>query len=159
MPYWTMTFDGLACRVSAARQFALQVVGDVLGADAVVLVTSELAGNAVQHSRSGQPGGQFTLHVAAYGNRWCVRVDDAGGPTEPLVGRADSSRAEAGRGLALVSALASDWGVLGDHYARAVWAEIPRPGGEESGSEQSRDTGFLAGEDAMRVGGIPVPGL
>lgn len=153
-----MTFDGLACHVSDARQFALKVVGDVPGADAVELVTSELAGNAVQHSRSGWLGGQFTLHLAAYDDRWCVRVDDDGGPTEPLVGQADPSSGEAGRGLALVAAMCSDWGVLGDHYARAVWAEIPRPRDEADGTRQPWGVGTSTSEHAIPIGALPVSG-
>ena len=127
MPYWSMTFDGLAQCVSDARRFAADALGDLPGVDVVELVTSELAGNAVQHSGSGQPGGKFTLHLAAFDDRWTVRVDDAGGPTEPLMRGAAAYEAEAGRGLALVAALSLNWGVVGDQYARAVWAEISRP--------------------------------
>ena len=34
---------------------------------------------------------------------------------------------ESGRGLAMVAEISQKWGVLGDRYARAVWAEIPYP--------------------------------
>jgi anti-sigma regulatory factor (Ser/Thr protein kinase) len=121
-----MTFDGLAERVADARQFAIKVLGDRPGVEVVELITSELAGNAVQHSHTGRPGGRFTLHLAAFGDRWRVRVDDDGGPNEPNL-RADIEQDEAGRGLALIAALSSEWGVFGNQYARAVWAEILMP--------------------------------
>src|SRR2546423_10528559 len=108
------------------------VLGDVPGSDLVVLAVSELAGNAIVHTASGEPGGQFVVHLAAFADRWQVRVDDEGSPTDPRIVVADTGEggetdwgAEAGRGLAMVNAVSRKWGVLGDHYARAVWAEIP----------------------------------
>lgn len=127
MAYWSQSFPGSAECVADVRRFAFKALGDVPGIDVVELVASELATNAVQHSGSGRPGGRFTLHLAAFEDRWRVRVDDAGGLTEPCLQAVDVGWEEAGRGLALVAALSSDWGVVGDHYARAVWAEIPMP--------------------------------
>lgn len=118
-----MTFDGCAESVGNARRFVAKAFGDCPGADVAQLVASELAGNAVKHSRSGQPGGVFTVHLAAFEDRWRIRVDDGGGPDEPSV-KTEADQDEAGRGLVLVAALSVEWGVLGDHYARAVWAEI-----------------------------------
>lgn len=132
MGYWSRTFDGRAESVAEVRRFTVKVLGENPGTDVVELVASELATNAVQHSDSGQPGGHFTMHLAESANRWRVRIDDAGGPKEPCVKTADAKGDEAGRGLTLVAALSSDWGVIGDHYARAVWAEIEMPRQEET---------------------------
>lgn len=131
MGYWTQSFLGIPECAADARQFAFKNLGDVPGIELVELVVSELAANAVQHSDSGQPGGKFTLHLAEFDGRWRVRVDDAGGSTEPCVKATAADVDEAGRGLALVAALSSDWGVVGDHYARAVWAEISIPRQED----------------------------
>lgn len=131
MTYWSRSFQGLAESLSEVRQFTVAVLGNRPGVDLVVLAASELAGNAVQHTASGLPGGQFVVHVAAYADKWQVRVDDEGGDNEPVLKEPDGDDpdeeelAEAGRGLALVAAVSRDWGVLGDHYARAVWADIP----------------------------------
>lgn len=141
MSYWSRSFDGLPECVSDVREYTRKVVGDSNGADLVELVASELAGNAIRHSESGEPGGQFTLHLADLRNRWQVRVDDEGGVTVPRVCEASpiesledldrfGDEVEAGRGLAMVAAVSSDWGVLGDQAARAVWAEIPISGEE-----------------------------
>lgn len=152
MSYWSRSFRGIAECLSEVRQFTATVLGDRPGVDLVVLAASELAGNAILHTASGEPGGQFVVHIAAFADRWQIRVDDGGGPGVPRIRGAVpdpaadgfgvvadpddldavAGLAEAGRGLALVAAISSDWGVLGDDYARAVWAEIPHPRPETS---------------------------
>jgi len=132
MSYWSRSFPGLAEYLAEVRQFTQMVLGDAPGRDLVVLAVSELAGNAIVHTASGEPGGQFVVHIAAFVDRWKVRVDDEGSPSEPhviveVMDLDEAFQAEAGRGLAMVAAVSQDWGVLGDKYARAVWAEIPYP--------------------------------
>jgi anti-sigma regulatory factor (Ser/Thr protein kinase) len=138
MSYWSRSFRGIAECLSEVRLFTAAVLGDRPGVDLVVLAASELAGNAILHTASGEPGGQFVVHIAAFADRWQVRVDDAGGMNiphlpEPLTADADPDPddceflPESGRGLALVAAVSRTWGVLGDEYSRAVWAEIPHP--------------------------------
>ena len=138
MSYWSKTFDGRPECVSEVREFTRKAIGDNEGVDLVELVASELAGNAVRHSDSGEPGGHFTLHLAAFLDRWRVRVDDAGGPRVPHVCEPKpiesiedldtfGDEVEAGRGLALVAAVSSKWGVLGNQAGRAVWVEILMP--------------------------------
>jgi anti-sigma regulatory factor (Ser/Thr protein kinase) len=132
MSYWSRSFPGLAEHLAEVRQFTQMVLGDAPGAELVVLAVSELAGNAILHTASGAPGGQFVVHLAAFADRWQVRVDDAGSPTEPhvVVDVIDEDAewdCESGRGLAMVASISRTWGVLGDRNARAVWAEIPYP--------------------------------
>ena len=132
MSYWSRSFPGLAENLAEVRQFTQMVLGDAPGAELVVLAVSELAGNAIVHTASGAPGGQFVVHLAAFADRWKVRVDDEGSPTEPhvVVDGIDEDAewdCESGRGLAMVAAISQKWGVLGDGCARAVWAEIPYP--------------------------------
>jgi hypothetical protein len=116
------------------------VLGTAPGADLVVMAVSELAGNAIVHTASGEPGGQFVVHLAAFADRWQVRVDDEGSPNEPrvvvdLIDDDELGDSESGRGLAMVAAISKAWGVLGDRYARAVWAEIPYPVGGGAGMD------------------------
>ena len=132
MSYWSRCFPGLAENLAEVRQFTQMVLGDAPGAELVILAVSELAGNAIVHTASGASGGQFVVHLAAFVDRWQVRVDDEGSPTEPHVvvdGIKEDAEwdCESGRGLAMVAAISEKWGVLGDNYARAVWAEIPYP--------------------------------
>lgn len=135
MTQWSRSFEGIPECVSEVREYTRKLLGDCGGADVVELVASELAGNAIRHSDSGEPGGQFTVHLAAFVDRWQVRVDDEGGlgvphicEPSPIASVEDldhfGDEVEAGRGLALVAAVSSAWGVWGDQAARAVWAEI-----------------------------------
>jgi anti-sigma regulatory factor (Ser/Thr protein kinase) len=127
MSYWSATFAGQPACVAEVRRFTAKMLDERPGADVVELVASELASNAVRHSESGRPGGYFTLHLAAFVDCWGVRVDDAGGPNEPQLHSAEADWDETGRGLMMVAALSHRWGVLGDQYGRAVWAEILTP--------------------------------
>src|SRR3984885_15901989 len=70
--------------------------------DALELLASELAANAVSHSRSGSPGGTFTVRATLYpGDYAWIEVIDQGGPWAD--GADDEER---GRGLTVVAALA-----------------------------------------------------
>lgn len=92
--------------------------------DVAVLLTSELATNAVVHART-----PFRLTVQLDG---VVTVEVAdGSPGVPKVEEAvvDDDR---GRGLALVEKLASSWGSRTEGSGKTVWfvLELPdRPGG------------------------------
>ncbi len=118
------TFPGRAEFVREARRF---VRGIMCGCPAViddaVLCLSELAANAVAHSDSGKPGGQFTVRVAITGgDRIRVEVEDQGGRWDysPRAGE------QHGRGLQIVCRLASRWGVISDgEIGRIVWFELP----------------------------------
>jgi anti-sigma regulatory factor (Ser/Thr protein kinase) len=93
--------------------------------DALELLASELAANAVSHSRSGDPGGTFTARATLYpGNYAWVEVIDQGGPW--AAGKDDE---EHGRGLAVVAAIAGDgnWGIEGDNSCRIAWFRLDWP--------------------------------
>lgn len=123
MDYWSKEFAGRPECLVDARRFTLAMLGEGDGAHTVALVADELAGNAIKHTASGGPGGEFILRLARFGNRCRVRVDDQGGPTTPSVCAA-ADEDEAGRGLTIVAMLSACWGVEGDESARSVWAEI-----------------------------------
>ena len=91
--------------------------GDV--AEAVTLLVSELATNAVVHA-----GSDFTVAVSARPDAVRVEVGDAS-PVAPAR-REPGTAAFGGRGLLLVDAIASAWGTepLGD--GKVVWAELRR---------------------------------
>ncbi|WP_435208072.1 ATP-binding protein [Streptomyces sp. bgisy034] len=85
-------------------------------------IVAELAANAVTHGRV--PGRDFRLTLYAVGGALRIEVTDTRGdhlprhtPTAP--------DAESGRGLLLVDALASRWGIAAGSYPRkTVWAEL-----------------------------------
>jgi anti-sigma regulatory factor (Ser/Thr protein kinase) len=107
--------------LSMARQFAVSV-SEAAGwheyVDDVAMLASELATNAVLH---GQRPIGITLEASAH--RLRVEVTDAGAamPVELDAG----PELESGRGLAIVAALADDWGA--DRLpgnGKVVWAEV-----------------------------------
>jgi anti-sigma regulatory factor (Ser/Thr protein kinase) len=90
--------------------------------DSAALVVSELVANALQHAAADPPG----LRLEA-GDDWLrIEVHDAD-PRWPRI-RAADDLAEAGRGLVLVEAIASKWGVRETTTGKAVWAELDAVG-------------------------------
>jgi serine/threonine-protein kinase RsbW len=93
-----------------------------------VLVLSELASNAVEHTRSGGPHGCFKVLLRRGNTRLRMEVTDAGSSTAPMARTVDPlDLGSGGRGLALVEALAVCWRVRGDHRSWTVTAEITVP--------------------------------
>lgn len=92
-------------------------------ADDVILCASELAANAVSHSRSGVPGGHLTIRVEIHpGDYAWIEVEDCGGPWHHT-----AHSPERGHGLDIIRALAAEWGIDGDYRSRSVWARIDWP--------------------------------
>jgi hypothetical protein len=82
---------------------------------------SELATNAILHSRSGHPARTFVVRAALYpGDYAWVEVTDRGGRWT-----ADEHDDEHGRGLAIVAAIAGDgnWGI-GGAASRTTWFRL-----------------------------------
>ncbi|MCG5217547.1 ATP-binding protein [Streptosporangium soli] len=90
--------------------------------DDCVLLTSELATNAVVHSHSGD-GGVFTLTVSHTADLVRVCVQDEGS-AEPPCSCGANAYAAGGRGLPLLEALARRWGLIREAGANSVWFEI-----------------------------------
>jgi anti-sigma regulatory factor (Ser/Thr protein kinase) len=93
----------------------------------VASVVAELVGNAVRHAQP-LPGGvirlAYRLHTDANGRlHFEVRVTDGGAVGTPRP-RTASGDAVDGRGLAIVEALATRWGVDRDGLGQSVWAEF-----------------------------------
>jgi serine/threonine-protein kinase RsbW len=124
-----------ACRVFAAqpmqiahaRRFIAGVLSGFGAAEDIVMCVCELASNAVLHSCSREPGGQFTVRVSVSpAGRIRAEVVDRGGPWNPEPAQDE----EHGRGLLIVAALATRWGVTGSEAGRSAWLELdpPAPG-------------------------------
>jgi len=105
--------------VAEARLHVRQVLEDQPRelVDVAELLTSELATNAISHAASG-----FELEIDVDRNIR-VEVRDAGGgrPAVLHAGPQDGS----GRGLGLVQALSSAWGIIPSPPGKAVWYELP----------------------------------
>ena len=124
------TFAGLPSQVAVARRWLAQMVEGFAAIDEVLLATSELASNAVLHSDSGLSGGVFTIRLAISSDHVRIEVLDQGGQWSGQGGRADGTRdaqeddGQCGRGLAVVAAITSAWGIAGDEEGRIAWCEI-----------------------------------
>jgi len=118
------TFRGERGQVPLARDFVSRYLNarrcPAEAVQDVLVCTSELAANAVLHSRSGLPGGHFSVEVAVYPEQsvW-VAVADSGGPWSERGNRDEYT--ECGRGLLIVSALSADMGITGDARGRTAW--------------------------------------
>lgn len=111
----SVTFPGLAAIVPSARRLVRGVLADSPRAGDMELIASELVSNAIRHTPSGDPGGEFTVTVRT-GPDWArVEVSDTGSGEwhpDPDGGSPDD---EYGRGLAIIAAV-----------ARRGWSEPPR---------------------------------
>jgi anti-sigma regulatory factor (Ser/Thr protein kinase) len=91
--------------------------------EAALLVT-ELIGNSIRHARP-LPGGNILVSWRIEGGRLQVRVTDGGSVVaEPHLAHA-GPRDTRGRGLSIVDALASLWGVERSAGSTTVWACLP----------------------------------
>ena len=139
-----MTHDTRVPELAApARQFSIQLPATRKGAhrartlatgqlrawrlasEAAAHVVAELAANAALHGRV--PGRDFRLTlIATAGPTLRIEVTDARAERLPVAARPGDSSAESGRGLLLVDALATRWGVTSgpDPCCKTVWAEI-----------------------------------
>jgi anti-sigma regulatory factor (Ser/Thr protein kinase) len=106
--------------LTMVRQFAIRATmaaGWSQHLNEVAMLTSELATNAVLH---GERPIAVTVEVA--GSRLRVEVMDAA-PSMPVQLRL-RPEAENGRGLAIVAALAHQWGAERLGNGKVVWAEL-----------------------------------
>lgn len=108
--------------VGEARAFVREELAGFASVDDAELCVSELATNAVLHG--SERGSVFWVVVRGNGRRVYVAVIDSGGSEVPRLVEAGDG-AVRGRGLRLVAAYASDWGVepvMTGGYR--VWAEV-----------------------------------
>lgn len=135
-----LTLGREADAVPKARRFVgSSFAGEAPGTvHAVELVVTELVTNSLLH---GEP--PVSVRLIHLGESIRVEVEDAG-PHLPVVG-VNNLESMTGRGLALVAALSSAWGVdPGRRSGKVVWAELPGDGavtGPEDGRRDGDDAG------------------
>jgi hypothetical protein len=107
-PRFWRAFPGHPDQVAHARHFVARALADCPAVADVVLLTSELATNAVQHSATGH-GGTFGVAISHSPGRVRVSVTDDGSAGLPVMAAA-AEMSISGRGLILVDCLAVRWG-------------------------------------------------
>ncbi|MBV8462827.1 MAG: ATP-binding protein, partial [Acidimicrobiales bacterium] len=106
--------------VASARRFAIDAVRDwAVDTDVVSLLVTELATNAVQHSKTS-----YSIQIEWDPPVVRIEVTDEGpGTPVRVVPSLDGSH---GRGLFLVEALADRWGVRPQPRGKTIWLELSR---------------------------------
>jgi anti-sigma regulatory factor (Ser/Thr protein kinase) len=119
------TFSAEAFSASASRTFVRLRLADqdlLHLCEAVELVTSELATNAIRHA-----GTPFTVSLRGDGSAVVLTVTDGGeahAGREPRIDFPDWSTPD-GRGLLIASAMSNGWGVdRAERGGTAVWASF-----------------------------------
>ena len=117
---YAATFLGEPAQVGRVRAKVATWLGGCPAADDAVLIASELATNAVLHSRSA--GESFTVRAEVHRDHVHLEVEDLGGPW------LRRQHQEGHRGLDIVAALASGWGVETSAGCRVCWARVSLDG-------------------------------
>lgn len=99
---------------SAVRSWRMPGVAD----GAIREMTSELATNAVLHAKT-----DFAI-VVRYESH-AVRVEVGDGSRASPIQQSLREDATTGRGILLIRAMSSDWGVLDTVHGKRVWFEVP----------------------------------
>jgi anti-sigma regulatory factor (Ser/Thr protein kinase) len=135
----SLELDIAPSTVRTARHWAADLMAQAIPShagelvDAVVLLVSELVTNAIQavDRMAANPGGQRGIAVSA--RVWLtisnspdlvrIEVHDTACIPVPPSHRAEDF-AESGRGLEVISVLASDWGWNAEPLGKVVWCEL-----------------------------------
>jgi anti-sigma regulatory factor (Ser/Thr protein kinase) len=115
-------FPSRSQSVSAARLFVREMLRDQPRetVDAVELMTSELATNAVKHAHSAF---ELTIHTQG---QIRVEVHDAS-QGKPTLMHPEPAQAS-GRGLMIVEAMSDAWGVIPSPGGKTVWFALEHGG-------------------------------
>jgi serine/threonine-protein kinase RsbW len=126
LPY-AQTFPGRLEQIRQARAHLARFLRDCSAAEDAILLTSELATNAVAHSATGQPDGMFIVRAGLFGpGHIYVEVEDQGSPWDGNI-----SAAEPPHGLYLLQVLSTANGTRRGEQGWIGWftiADPPNPG-------------------------------
>lgn len=146
MPEASLTLPAELSSIGDARRFlrsalATWGVGDYdLGGPQVL---TELATNAALHARSA-----YTVHLVLEAGSLLVEVTDSS-PALPQH-RHYGAEATTGRGIALVEALSTDWGVQSSPTGKTVWCRVA-PDDALDGSSDISEARRLPGGGGTRL--------
>jgi anti-sigma regulatory factor (Ser/Thr protein kinase) len=117
-------FPGRPDQIAHARDFTRRILGPCPVLDEAILLVSELATNAIEHTATANEG---SFHVTIYqgDSSLLIAVTDDGSDDVPVPAHQAETFTETGRGLELVELIADRWGHCGDEHGRTVWFELP----------------------------------
>lgn len=98
----------------AVRRFVEDALAGASSLDDVVLAASEFAANVIRHAQT-----RFTVRLISADDRVRVEVSD-GSSIVPAV----EDLSESHRGLRMIDAISTQWGVEATEEGKTIWAEI-----------------------------------
>lgn len=116
-------------QVGAARQFVLGHVDATHPCrHEIELCTSEVVTNAITHPAAERRAAGVSVVVMVEAVEVTVTVWDGGGTSVPAVRRGRGGQRVGGRGMAIVDALAEEWGFhRGEDNSTTVWFVLRAP--------------------------------
>lgn len=115
---WEQVYPGNEEQLARMRAAIRPLLDNCPVADDVVLIMSELAANAVRHSRSGREGGTFTARLLNVPGQYVLgEIEDGGSDWGGDLQRS----ARDASGLYILLNLTAASGVRGDRWRRVVW--------------------------------------
>jgi anti-sigma regulatory factor (Ser/Thr protein kinase) len=122
----TRRFLPRAESVSSARRFVVSALIDwgQEATDTAALLISEVVSNVVTHVGPDRPDKEMIVSLTRRANLVRVEVTDSDRGM-PIIGHGHAN-ALSGRGLILLDALASAWGVVPIDSGKVVWFEVKR---------------------------------
>jgi len=126
-PAFHLELDAKPIAAREARRFVTEHLADLVADGTLTLLTSELVTNGVLHART-----HLRLGVMAGDDRVLITCGDDDPDGAPAVPPKDDAR-PSGRGLMLVNAMASQWGVHRSDGGKTVWFTLPRREGAVTG--------------------------
>ncbi|GAB3276876.1 hypothetical protein GCM10027589_02630 [Actinocorallia lasiicapitis] len=120
----SLRLPGRPDQVRTARRFVADQLGiDHSYRDDAILLVSETATNAVEHTESGEVGGHFTVTVSHTADWARIVVADEGSYTAPCFCRVAPESTE-GRGSELLDSCATKWGITREPAGTRVWFDV-----------------------------------
>lgn len=126
---WSVVVPHQARGARAARHRIAAELADAVPATVladVIAIVGELVGNAIRHAQP-LPGGVVRVAWRLRADGVALRVTDGGAGARRPSARPAGPEAIDGRGLHIVEALATRWGVERDGLGQSVWAELSAP--------------------------------
>jgi anti-sigma regulatory factor (Ser/Thr protein kinase) len=122
---WRRSFMPVAENIAEARHGAQMVLASWAvpdeDSDAVALIVTELATNAIRHARV--PGRTFDVALT-YADDKAVEIEVSDGSRHRPAPKPYDPDATSGRGLLLVEALSDAWEVRDREFGKTVWARV-----------------------------------
>lgn len=131
------TFPAQPVHIRLARVLVADTIADHPRINDALLLTTELATNAVTHG-AATPGFAVTIKANARTTR--IEITVPGGPSEAPVLQVVDHQVESGRGLYIVDRLADAWGYTRDsrEAVHTTWFELDTPATVNPADEPKR---------------------